>query len=101
MLMADRRHAKEDQREHGKDQRLDCTDQHFQQIKWNRHQESDQEGHRGQHNFTGEDVAKKPEGKGENTGNLANSFEDADKDVDALHKAMTTCIPELFEVTAP
>lgn len=70
------------QSKHGKDKSLDKADEYFQTVKRKRGDEWNDESDDGQEDLTSKDIAKQPEGKGNNAGNLSDQLKQADDEHD-------------------
>lgn len=92
--MTESSHVHKDGGEHQEDQALDDADKDLEAVEEHGGDQGHEEGHDGDEDFAGEDVAKKTEGKRDDFGELRDQFEEADKGVDGVTK-----VEELFEVT--
>ena len=83
----------EDKRENAEHKRLHKADEEFESVKDKRHakevERTAQECHNQQDHFTGENIAKQPEGERDNLDDLAHKFQNADKEIDETVEQQT------------
>lgn len=74
--------GEEDQGEHHEDEGLDKAYKKLQPIKGKGDQIRDEECYHTEEHFAGEDVAEKSEGEGDDLGQFADQFQNADEEID-------------------